>query len=59
MKHINIRYHFIHENITAGNVIVEYVPSSENTSDILTKALLKAKYSQFVASLGLQLKKGL
>ena len=58
-KHIDIWYHFICKNIAAGNVIVDYIPSSENTSNILTKALPKVKYGQFVTSLGLQLGKGL
>nr|PNR63161.1 hypothetical protein PHYPA_001586 [Physcomitrium patens] len=38
-KHIEIQYHFIREKSLAGDVIVDYVPSSEQQADILTKLL--------------------
>lgn len=38
-KHIDIRHHFIRERVEMGDIAVEYVPSSENLADILTKPL--------------------
>jgi hypothetical protein len=39
-KHIDIRYHFIRDEIRSGRVQVEWVPSDRQLADILTKALL-------------------
>ena len=36
-KHIDIRYHFIRDEIQNGNVNLFYVPTKENTADIFTK----------------------
>lgn len=42
-KHIDIRFHFIHQTIKDGHIKMEYCPTEEMTTDILTKALLKFK----------------
>jgi hypothetical protein len=39
-KHIDIRYHFIRDEIHSGRVQVEWVPSDRQLADILTKPLL-------------------
>jgi len=36
-KHVDIRYHFISQYIKDGTIMVEFVRSSENDSDIFTK----------------------
>ncbi|KAF7770863.1 hypothetical protein Agabi119p4_6837 [Agaricus bisporus var. burnettii] len=38
-KHIDIKHHFIKEKVADNSVIFNYIPSSENLADILTKAL--------------------
>ena len=38
-KHIDIRYHFVRHYIETKVIELFYVPSAENVSDILTKAL--------------------
>jgi hypothetical protein len=38
-KHIDIRHHFVREQIEAGKMRVEWVASQEQVADILTKAL--------------------
>lgn len=38
-KHIDVRYHFIRENIAAKQVLVKYQSSLDMTADILTKGL--------------------
>jgi hypothetical protein len=44
-KHIDIKYHFIKDHINKGTLKMEYLPTTEMTADILTKAL---PYDQFV-----------
>ena len=53
-KHIDIRYHFIHEAVEDGKLAVAYIPTEDNPADIFTKALPKAKFKQFVELLGLR-----
>ena len=38
-KHIDIRYHFIHNVHQADQVIINYIPTTDQLADILTKAL--------------------
>ncbi|KAE8883223.1 Retrovirus-related Pol polyprotein from transposon TNT 1-94 [Phytophthora fragariae] len=38
-KHVDIRHHFIRENVERGTVKVEYVDTKNQLADILTKAL--------------------
>ena len=52
-KHIDIRYHFIRYSIQAGSIRLIYVPTDEQTADILTKALPSVKVKHFAAALGL------
>ena len=42
-KHIDIRYHFIREEIQKGVIVVEYVPTEMNLADIFTKAVSKSR----------------
>lgn len=39
MKHIDIQYHWIREKVAHKQIGLNYIPSSENTADILTKGL--------------------
>ena len=52
-KHIDLRYHFIHEAVENGKVKVKYVPTDDNVSDIFSKALPKPKFQWMVGLLGL------
>lgn len=38
-KHVAISYHFVREQVSNGNLIVEHVRSENQQADILTKAL--------------------
>ena len=38
-KHIDVRYHFIHEHVTSGSSPLYWVPSSDMVADIFTKPL--------------------
>jgi len=43
-KHINIRYHFVRDVISEGNVLVKKISTEENPADMLTKPLPIAKF---------------
>ena len=50
-KHINMKYYFIQEYITKGTINLYYIPSIEMTANRLTKPLIVAKHSEFIALL--------
>jgi hypothetical protein len=53
-KHIDIRYHFIRQVLSMGELQISYCPTEDMTADILTKALPVWKVAQHAAELGLQ-----
>jgi len=57
-KHIDIRYHRIHESVTKGNVELLFIDGAENPADLLTKNLPREKFVKFRAQLGLQFPSG-
>lgn len=46
-KHIDVRYHFLSENVKQGKVNIVYVPTNENVADMFTKPLAHVKFSSF------------
>lgn len=52
-KHIEVRHHFVREKIVSGEVKLEYVPTTEQLADILTKALGKTSFFRLRDQLGL------
>ena len=42
-KHIDIRHHFIRENVEKGLVCIEFVPTDQQLADRFTKPLDEAK----------------
>jgi hypothetical protein len=51
-KHNEIIFHFIRDCVQKGIVKLQYVPTSEQVADILTKALMKGKFVFFGDKLG-------
>jgi hypothetical protein len=51
-KHIEIRYHFIHDYVQRGAVELQYISTEEQVADILTKALNMGKFVFFRDKLG-------
>jgi hypothetical protein len=43
-KHIYIRWHFIRSYVECGDLEIQYIPTEEMTTDILTKPLGKNKH---------------
>ncbi|GJW35260.1 copia protein [Tanacetum coccineum] len=49
-KHIEIRHHFLRDNVQKGNISIEKVSSEDNIADILTKPLKRLKYAKVCIS---------
>ena len=46
-KHIDVRYHFIRDEVNHGRVVIEYCPTSDMVADMMTKPVTKVKLGQF------------
>lgn len=51
-KHIDIQHHFVREQVEAGSVHLEYVPTGDNLADILTKSLARPAFEKLRGLLG-------
>ena len=52
-KHIDIRHHFLRDNIQKGNISIEKVYTEDNIADILTKPLKREPLNLLRLGLGL------
>lgn len=52
-KHIDIQHHCIRDELTAGRINLQYIPTSEMVADGLTKALTHAKFHTFVKQMNM------
>ncbi|KAG8501075.1 hypothetical protein CXB51_003199 [Gossypium anomalum] len=43
-KHIDVRYHFVHDIITRGDIVVSKISAHENPADIMTNSLPIIKF---------------
>ena len=46
-KHIDIRYHFIRDNVSSGEIKLQYVNTIMNIADIFTKPVSNIRMNQF------------
>lgn len=53
-KHINIRYHFLREEVANKNIDFIYIPSTKQAADGFTKPLDKIAFKRFVSYVGLR-----
>ncbi|XP_040379776.1 uncharacterized mitochondrial protein AtMg00810-like [Oryza brachyantha] len=51
-KHIEIRYHFLRDNVEKGTIVLEFVESERQLADILTKPLDRSRFEFLRAELG-------
>ncbi|GJR83551.1 hypothetical protein Tco_0154336 [Tanacetum coccineum] len=52
-KHIEIRHHFLRDNVQKGNISIEKVSSEDNIADIFTKRLKRKPFNLLRLGLGL------
>ncbi|GJU74571.1 retrovirus-related pol polyprotein from transposon TNT 1-94 [Tanacetum coccineum] len=52
-KHIEIRHHFLHDNVQKGNISIEKVTSEDNIADILTKSLKRDPFNYLRLGIGM------
>jgi transposase InsO family protein len=52
-KHIEVRHHFVREKILSGEICLDYVPTTRQIADILTKATGRTVFETLRAQLGL------
>ena len=53
-KHIDIRYHFIRHALRNNQLSIDYIPSTHQPADVLTKALGPQIHHQLVSLMGLK-----
>jgi hypothetical protein len=52
-KHIYLRYHFIRDCVEKGTVIVDFIGTSEQKADILTKPLGRVRFQEVRIKVGI------
>ncbi|GJQ98685.1 hypothetical protein Tco_0009824 [Tanacetum coccineum] len=52
-KHIEIRHHFLRDNVQKGHISIEKVPYVDNIVDILTKPLKRESFNYLRLGLGM------
>ena len=53
MKHIDVQYHYICEQVSKGLVNLWYIPTEEMAADGVMKPLVPVKHREFVRQLNL------
>ena len=53
MRHVDIRQHWIRQETKAGRLDVEWVATSKQQADELTKLLARGPFEKFVKDMGL------
>jgi hypothetical protein len=43
-KHIEVRYHFLRDNVEKGTIVLSHVPTQDQLDDIFTKPLYQATF---------------
>ena len=52
-KHIDIRYHFLKDNVHKSKIELIFVPSPEEIADVFTKAVDEKDFNHFFKLLGI------
>ena len=52
-KHIDIRHHFLHDNVLKGDILLEFIYTENQIADILTKPLKIETHAKLRRELGI------
>jgi len=52
-KHIEIRYHFIRDHVSNGDIVLDFVPTKNQLADIFTRPLNQDRFEIIKSELGL------
>lgn len=52
-KHIDIRYHFIRDHVSKGDVELHFIPTDLQLADLFTKPLDEARFKFLIGELGM------
>ena len=52
-KHIDVKYHYVRNEVENGRVKLKYIPTAEMTADILTKALPQELHQRHMKAMGM------
>ena len=52
IKHMDIRYHYIREQVEDEKVTICHIPGEDNPADLFTKPLGRIKVEKFKESIG-------
>jgi len=53
-KHIDVKHHYVRDRVEVRDIDFEYVPTTLNFADVLTKGLDRPKHWRFMDMLGVQ-----
>ena len=53
-KHIHVKYHFIRDCLEEGSIKANYIATTDQLADILTKSLGKSKFQEMRQRIGLR-----
>jgi hypothetical protein len=53
MKHLNLRFYWLHDIVVSGQIVLHYVPTADMAADLLTKGLACIKVAAAWPQLGL------
>jgi hypothetical protein len=53
IKHIDLRYHYLRDKVTNGEIILDWVQSTNQLADSLTKPLSVPAFEAWIHQLGL------
>ena len=53
-KHIDVRMHFLRDEITKGLINLKKIPTEENPADVLIKSLPSVKFNKCLSLMGIQ-----
>jgi hypothetical protein len=51
-KHVEVHYHYVHEQVELGHIDLDRVSLDDRLADMFTKPLGKVKFEQHIAKLG-------